>query len=56
MRREESGAMYDEPGAGTPKEDEQLTGWRSLREAFRSAVMGLSVLVSALLEPFRYWR
>jgi hypothetical protein len=48
--------MYDEPGPGTPEEDEQLTGWRGLREAFRSAVMGLSELFSALLEPFRHWR
>jgi hypothetical protein len=49
--------MYDEPeSAGTPKESDQLTGWRGLREAFRSAVTGLSELFSALLEPFRYWR
>ncbi|HWW90598.1 MAG TPA: hypothetical protein VNY35_07450 [Solirubrobacteraceae bacterium] len=48
--------MDDEPGSATPKEDEQLTGWRGLREAFRSAVVGLSQLFSALLEPFRYWR
>jgi hypothetical protein len=41
--------MDDEPESGTPKEDEQLTGWRGLHGAFRSALMGLGELFSALL-------
>jgi hypothetical protein len=48
--------MYDEPESGEPKDEDQLTGWRGLREAFRSAVTGVSELFSALLEPFRYSR
>jgi hypothetical protein len=48
--------MYDEPESGTATEDSQPAGWRGLRQAFRSGVIGLSDLFSALLEPFRYWR
>jgi hypothetical protein len=48
--------MYDEPEPDKPRGDDQIKGWRGLREAFKSAVMGLGELFSALLEPFRYWR
>ncbi len=47
--------MYDEPEQVTPSDDLPLKGWRGLRAAFQSAVMGLGELFSALLEPFRGW-